>query len=227
MQLASRRDPLAVLLVDDHRVFAEVLAARLRKEPQIASVEVAFSLGAARALVNTVPVDVVLLDYDLGPERGLDLLPDLRARERPPPAVILSGAGDSGAIIGGLEHGVQGWLLKDADVATLLTAVEQVLDGNLYLYPGALRPVVDRLLGNARGTQPVAGFVATLSQRELEVLRCLVAGMTRAEVAQRLFISTNTVRTHVQRLLQRAEVHSTLALVAKARELGVAGTDDE
>jgi DNA-binding NarL/FixJ family response regulator len=68
--------------------------------------------------------------------------------------------------------------------------------------------------------------VDNLTPRELEVLRCLVSGMTRAEVAQHLFVSTNTVRTHVQSLLRRADQHSALALVAFARSLGVKGIDE-
>ena len=69
-------------------------------------------------------------------------------------------------------------------------------------------------------------FVSDLSPREYEVLRCLVAGMTKKEVAQRLFLSVNTVRTHVQHLLRAADVHTTLALVTAARELDVTGIDD-
>ncbi|MGZ4536411.1 MAG: response regulator transcription factor, partial [Nocardioidaceae bacterium] len=70
-------------------------------------------------------------------------------------------------------------------------------------------------------TDAEPSFVDDLSPRELEVLQLLVAGLSRAEVAERLVVSPNTVRTHVQNLLKAADVHSTLALVAVAREAGV------
>jgi two-component system nitrate/nitrite response regulator NarL len=95
----------------------------------------------------------------------------------------------------------------------------------MYLYPPSVEPVIRRLL-DERGANRAPTFVDDLSTRELEVLRCLIAGMTRAEVAQRLFISPNTVRTHVQHLLSRARVHSTVALVAAARSAGVGSVDD-
>jgi DNA-binding NarL/FixJ family response regulator len=96
----------------------------------------------------------------------------------------------------------------------------------MYLPPTMVKPVVRQLLSEARGPQPGPSFVDDLSQRELEVLRCLVSGMTRREIAARLYLSVNTVRTHVQRLLRRADQHSTMALVATARDLGVRGYDD-
>jgi len=76
------------------------------------------------------------------------------------------------------------------------------------------------------GANAQPSLLDDVTSRELEVLRCLVAGMNRAEVASRLFLSTNTVRTHVQSLLRRADVHSTLTLAAVARDLGVTGIDE-
>jgi DNA-binding NarL/FixJ family response regulator len=96
----------------------------------------------------------------------------------------------------------------------------------MYLAPPTLRPVLTHLLAELRGRDEAAGFVADLTPREFEVLRCLVSGMTRAEVAQHLFVSMNTVRTHVQSLLRRSDQHSALALVAFARSHGVKGIDE-
>jgi DNA-binding NarL/FixJ family response regulator len=217
-----------VLLVDDHRVFAEVLAMRLRGERGIAGVEIAFSLASARAVANQLDPDVVLLDYDLAGESGLDLIADLDGRGTRPPIVMVSAGHEPRLIVEALERGAEAWVPKDAGFDVLLSAVAEVLRGHLYLPPDALRAVVDRLVEQSHGpTVPEHSFVDELSTRELEVLRCLVSGMTRVEVAQRLFISTNTVRTHVQNVLKAADLHSTLALVAAARERGVTGIDED
>jgi DNA-binding NarL/FixJ family response regulator len=223
----QRSKGIAILVVDDHRIFAEVVAARLQGEPWVRDVELAFTRGSALALAHRFAPDLALVDYDLSGESGLDVLSDLRAMQRPPRVVMLSGTTDPLVIIAALEAGADGWVVKDEDVDVLLIAAGQVMDRHLFLSPPTLRPVVQRLLAEARGPADTGTFVAQLSGRELEVLRCLVSGMTRAEVAARLYISTNTVRTHVQRVLQRAGVHSTLALVAAARELGVRGIDEE
>jgi DNA-binding NarL/FixJ family response regulator len=223
----SAGDGVRILLVDDHRVFAEALAALLEAEPGIDDVRVASSLDSARAMIVAAHPDLILLDLTLVDESGLDLLRDPTIAGHRPDVVILSGSNDPGRIIDALDAGAQGWLSKDTRVDALLDAVWQVLHGYMYLSPENLRPVLERLLANVHNRRSFGGFVDELTPRELEVLRCLVAGMTRAEVAQHLFVSTNTVRTHVQSLLRQSDQHSTLALVAMARALGVTGIDED
>ena len=213
--------PAKVLLVDDHRVFAEVLAMRLRVESRIASVDVAFSLGGARALINRLEPDLVLLDHDLSGELGLELFEDLGGMPAPPAVLMLAGSEDAATIVQALEAGAQGWVTKASRFETLLFAAGEVLDGHVYLARRVLKPVIRKLLERSHAPMRAPGFVDELSARELEILRYLVAGMSRAEIADALFLSVNTVRTHVQNLLRRADRHSTLALVSLARELGV------
>jgi DNA-binding NarL/FixJ family response regulator len=217
---------LSILLVEDHHVFADVLAERLRAEPSIAGVEVAYSLAEARSAVGRIRPDVVLLDFQLAEECGLDLLQDIDRLPERPDVLVLSGLTDTGRIVEALEAGVQGWISKEASVEILVSATAQVQQGNMYLSPPTIRPVLEQLLSEARGDGPRPSFVDTLTRRELEVLRCLVSGMTRREIAARLYLSVNTVRTHVQRLLHHADQHTTLALVALAREHGVPGIDE-
>jgi DNA-binding NarL/FixJ family response regulator len=125
-----------------------------------------------------------------------------------------------------LEAGASGWLPKTTQLNALVAAVREVLDGHMYLAPTTVRPVLLHLLTEIRRQRATAAFVDDLTPRELDVLRCLVSGMTRSEVAQHLFVSTNTVRTHVQNLLRRSGQHSTLSLVALARSHNVSGIDE-
>ena len=215
-----------VLVVDDHRVFAEVLAEHLHRRAGVERVEVAHSLDQARVVLRRFEPQVVLLDYDMGGSTGTELLPELRTWRPPLAVVMLSAVTDPDAVIAALEAGADGWVGKDGRLDLLLGASTQVLAGDLYLSPPTLRAVLTRLLEDRAGGS-ARTFVDALSARELEVLRCLVAGMSRAEVAKRLFISPNTVRTHVQNLLGRADVHSTVALVAAARAAGVLPLEPE
>jgi DNA-binding NarL/FixJ family response regulator len=216
---------LTLLIVDDHRIFAEVLAARLEREPRIAGVLVAHGLDEASAVARREQPDVVILDYHIDGETGTRLIADLRGLPGPPPVVMLSASEEAGEIIDSLEAGAAGWVLKGTQVEVLLLAIDEVLRGRTYLYPTTVRSVLERLL-HERTSREQPTFVDELSERQLQVLRCLVAGLTRAETAHRLYISPNTVRTHVQNLLQATGEHSTMALVARARAAGVTGIDD-
>ncbi|HEY3509412.1 response regulator transcription factor [Kribbella sp. NPDC051137] len=217
---------VAVLLVDDHRVFAEALANLLAAEPGIGTVGVASDLDSARTLIASDRPDLVLLDLSLAGESGNDLLAELADDPAPPAVVMLSGSTDPRSIVQALEAGAKGWLTKTTRLSALVEALWQVLDGNMYLAPATLQPVLQHLMSDVRRQRAASGFVDQLTHRELDVLRCLVSGMTRAEAAAHLFVSTNTVRTHIQSLLRRSEQHSTLALVAFARSHGVTGIDE-
>ncbi|HZX05002.1 response regulator transcription factor [Kribbella sp.] len=217
---------VSVLLVDDHRVFAEALANLLAAETGISKVAVASNLDTARTQIATGHPDLVLLDLSLAGESGTDLLAELAEAPAPPAVVMLSGSTDPRSIVQALEAGARGWLTKTTRLSTLVEALWQVLDGNLYLSPATLQPVLRHLMDDVRRQRAASGFVDQLTHRELDVLRCLVSGMTRAEAATYLFVSTNTVRTHIQSLLRRSEQHSTLALVAFARSHGVTGIDE-
>jgi two-component system nitrate/nitrite response regulator NarL len=220
------RDDVVVLLVDDHRVFAEALAEVLAAEPGISHVNLASTLDGARGLLRADPPDLVLLDLALSDESGYTLLADLADRPEPPASIVLSGSTEPRLIVQALEAGARGWLTKTTRLNALIAALWQVLDGHMYLAPATLQPVLTHLLADLQRQRAAAGFVDQLTPRELDVLRCLVSGMTRAEVAEHLFVSTNTVRTHIQSLLRRSEQHSALALVAFARSHGVTGIDE-
>jgi two-component system nitrate/nitrite response regulator NarL len=215
-----------VLLVDDHRVFAEALAGLLAAEAGIDQVTVATTLDAARGLLASDRPDVVLLDLSLGEESGSELLAELASTPDAPLVLMLSGSTDPRLIVRALEAGARGWLPKTTRLDALISALWQVLDGHVYLSPATLEPVLGCLMNDVRRQRTASGFVDQLTPRELDVLRCLVSGMTRAEAAEHLYVSTNTVRTHIQSLLRRSRQHSALALVAFARSHGVTGIDE-
>lgn len=219
---------IEILLVDENRIFADVLAIRLREEPEVARVTVAGSLVEAQALLAERMAHLVLVDHRTSAGETFQLTAVHPRTDGGPAVVVLSGTTDARTIVTALESGVRAWLTKESSYGTLWEAIREVLDGNMVLAPSVVEPVVQRLLDPLRpGEAPEQDdFVAGLSPREYEVLRCLVAGMDRQQIAARLFLSINTIRTHVQHLLRHADEHSTLALVAAARRLGVRGIDD-
>jgi DNA-binding NarL/FixJ family response regulator len=227
MSIDKRRvAPIRILVVDDHRVFADVLAMRLRLDDSVEYVEVATSLDQARVLARHVLPHLVVLDNNVAGEPGPKLIPALRSLDPSPGVLMLSGQDSPATIIEALRAGASGWVVKGSHIEDLLTAAREVVNGNLYVPPESVGPVLRSLLKKAPATVEPR-FVHQLSKRQLDVLRCLVSGMTRAETAARLYITPNTVRTHVQHLLRVTDTHSTPQLVARARKAGVTGMDDD
>lgn len=210
-----------VLVVDDHRIFAEVIASHLSAVVPLVTLHLATGLSEARALARAIRPDVVIVDYDLAGECGLDLVPELARLGLDSEVIVVSASRDPDQIMKAFERGAQAWVDKTGRVDELLDAVAAVHGGDMYLSSASVRPLIDRQLDVARTAVSATGFAADLTERELEVLRHLMAGLTRPAVAEALGVSTNTVRTHVQSLLRTVGVHSTLALLATAREAGI------
>ena len=134
---------------------------------------------------------------------------------------MLSGSKRTSDIVAALRAGVEGWITKDGDLEEVLLAATQVLDGHLHLPLDRMKPVVHALLEESETVVRSRGFLDDLTERQVDVLRCLVAGMSRHETATHLFLSANTVRTHVQNMLHQLGLHSTPELVAAARQAGL------
>lgn len=136
-------------------------------------------------------------------------------------AVLVLGPDREVDLIAALEAGATGYLLAGATTTEVAAAAQSVVAGTAVVPPlmlgGLLRHVVER----RRRLDRAAGVLATLTPRELEVLGCAAVGLRRAEIAQQLFIATDTVRTHLQRIMSKLGVHSQPELVALAAQLGL------
>jgi DNA-binding NarL/FixJ family response regulator len=135
--------------------------------------------------------------------------------------IVLATADDAGTAARMLGAGASGWVAKDSSLARLLQVVRGVLRDETHLPPGLLTGVLRELTRDRAGRSEYQQLADALTPRELEVLRCMLAGLGRKAVAERLYLSPHTVRTHMQNVLGKLGVHSTLAAVALARRAGV------
>lgn len=220
-----------VLVADEHRVFAESLATALSAEQDVEAVAVG-SVPAALRLLERIratrepPFDVLLVDADLDgvvtPVNGATPLL-AAAQERCPSTrtVMLAATDDPARAARALTAGACGWVAKDSSLARLLAVVRGVLRDETHVSPTLLTGVLRELSSARRRRDEQERLVESLTPRELEVLRCMLAGLGRKAVAERLYLSPHTVRTHMQNVLNKLNVHSTLAAVALARRAGV------
>ena len=212
---------IRIAVIDDHRVFAEALAGRLSVEPDLAVVGTAGSSVEALDLFSHHEIDVVTLDLDLGGEDGLAVGRRLRDRWPDLGIVVVTAAADDDRVCEAMEMGVRGWAAKQGAIEAVLSAVRGAARGDTCL-PSALLARVQVSRSETGGSfTPEADAIALLTARELDVLRCLMEGLSRNELGALLHVSPNTVRTHVQSILRKLNVHSALTAVALARRAGI------
>ncbi|WP_030169250.1 response regulator transcription factor [Spirillospora albida] len=210
-----------VLIVDDHALFAEALAARLGREPDLVILPVAADARRALALTATERPDVAVLDMALGAESGLDVLDLLRERHPDVRVVMLTASTDLGAMVDAIRRGAVGWLPKTESAEHVARVVRSAAREGGWIPPELLGEVLRRLRADAPEPNGDARLLAALTPREREVLQCMVDGLGRAEIAERLGLSANTVRTHTQNLLAKLETHSALEAITLAMRAGM------
>ncbi|EXU68238.1 transcriptional regulator [Streptomyces sp. PRh5] len=281
---------IRVLVVDDHRIFAESLAAALAAEQDVDVAAAGSGPAALRCLERAAAegrrFDVLLVDADLGtaadgvgpplpvsaelpyggangtahsgiqggrhggthvgahggphggahggPARavngvravdGISLVGAVRSAQPGARTVVLAERDDPRRAAAALQAGASGWVAKDCSLVRLLAVIRGVLREETHLPPALLTGVLRELTAARKHRTESERLVESLTPREREVLRCMVAGLGRKAVAERLFLSPHTVRTHMQNVLGKLGVHSTLAAVALARRAGVGPVD--
>jgi DNA-binding NarL/FixJ family response regulator len=213
--------PIRVVLIDDHQVFVDALAVRLSDDPDFAVVGRATSTEQALAVMASTPCDVVTLDLALAGEDGLALGAEILRRWPDVGVVVVTGLDGGDQVLEAVQLGVRGWVNKVGTIEALTTALRGVARGETHIPAALLTRVLVSLSGQPQATASEAEGIRSLTQRELDVLGCLVEGMSRNEIGELLHVSPNTVRTHVQSILHKLKVHSALAAVAIARRAGV------
>jgi DNA-binding NarL/FixJ family response regulator len=215
------------MVLDRSRIFAEALAVRLEREPDLVVVAVLVGVTDGRRLLTSGACDVAVSDEQLAMTL-LDPAGDGSRRPRPPHVVVLAERDDASVAIRLVRAGASAWVTRNQTSATLLTAIRSVQRGETWIPADLLTDVLDELTARGRRERQSDDRLAVLTGREREILQLYGLGLGRAEVAARLQLSPNTVRTHVQNILGRLEVHSTLAAVAIARSApSFVGTLDE
>jgi DNA-binding NarL/FixJ family response regulator len=205
---APDADVTTILIVDDQKLFGEALQLVLEKDGF--EVAVATSASEAWEMVHQMRPDVLLLDIGLPDRSGLEVGKEILDRLPGTKVVIVTSLEEPRALQEAVRLGFHGFLTKDTKLPQLVRAIRDVADGQLV--------VPHRLAVRRRyeGSQEADLLASQLTPREREVLALLVGGANSGDIARSLSVSPNTVRTHVQSILAKLQVHSRLEAVAFA-----------
>lgn len=205
---------IRLVIADDHPIVRAGLIALFSLEPDLEVVAEAGTPDEAVTCAERENPDVVLMDLQFGfraRSTGVDATRRIRALDAPPYVLVLTNYDSDADILGAVEAGASGYLLKDAPPHELTAAVRAAAAGE-----SALAPVIaSRLLDRMRAPR------ISLSSREIEVLELVAAGRSNSEVADELFVSETTVKSHLAHIFSKLDVSSRTAAVSAARQRGI------
>jgi DNA-binding NarL/FixJ family response regulator len=209
---------IRVLLADDQRVVREGLGTLLGLLDGIELVGTAADGEEAVALAAARDPDVVLMDLRMPRVDGIEAIRRLAERGERPRAIALTTYADDASVLGALRAGARGYLTKDAGAEEIRAAVEAVARGEAALDPAVQHHVVAALAGDSA---PARELPDGLTPREAEVLELIAAGLSNAEIADRLVVSAATVKSHVNHLFAKAGVRDRAQAVTYAYRHGL------
>lgn len=216
---------IAVMLVEDDEALRREFAVVIEAAPDLALVDSAGTLSAARAMLATHGApDVLIVDLGLPDGDGTALIGELAAAAPTSDALVITIFGDEGHVVRALEAGAKGYLLKDATPEEFVRGIRLVYEGGAPLSPMIARYLLKRFAPQrpARGSPPAGAgqIVENLTAREAEILQFIAQGKSVAETATAFNLSSHTVTTHVKRIYGKLAVNNRVQAVNRARQTG-------
>jgi DNA-binding NarL/FixJ family response regulator len=210
--------PLRLVLIEDHQALREGLELLLGREGCVV-VGTAGNAAEGQQLVEELAPDVALVDIRLGDDEpdGIDLTRRLLTTDPDRRIVLYTGSSDEELLFDGLDSGARGYALKDGSPRELVEALALVAEGGSYVDP-RLRPA----LLSRRSTERLP----SLSNREREILDLLAQGLTGEQVAEKLVLSAETVKTHIRNAMSKLEAHTRVHAIAIALREGYISPPD-
>jgi RNA polymerase sigma factor (sigma-70 family) len=206
--------PTRVLIVEDHRVVAEGLAALINDQTDMKVIGNVGTVAECVPAAAELNPDVVLLDFRLPDGTGPDAAAAVRGIRPAAKMIFLTREDTEAARFAAVQAGASAFLHKSRAAAEVVTAIRDVARGKMLITPRTIAT----LLAKRRS---IEAQLDRLTPREREVLRLMAEGLPSREIAARMGISYTTVRTHIRSLGSKLAVHSKLEAIIKARELGL------
>jgi DNA-binding NarL/FixJ family response regulator len=212
---------IRVLLVDDQALVRAGFMMVLSAQPDMEVVGQAGDGAEALALLATTPADVVVMDIRMPVMDGVTATRRICAGSADTRVLVLTTFDTDEDAFAALQAGASGFLLKNAPPEELLTAIRVVAGGESVVAPRVTRKLLDRFAGQLTLAGPADQRLASLTDREREVLELVAAGLSNTEIAARLHVAEATVKTHFGRILTKLDLRDRVQAVVFAYEIGL------
>lgn len=213
---------MKIVIVDDHVLFREGLAAIIRREPDIEIAGMAGTVQEAVETAHSVKPDIVLMDFNLPDGSGVEATRTILEEFPACKVIFLTMSEQDDDLFAAIRSGAKGYLLKNMQPIDLVAAIRSVQDGESALARGMTLRLMDELSRSENNARPSEN---TLTLRELDVLRAIATGMSNQEIGKQLYISENTVKFHVHSLLAKLNLTDRKEAANFAREHGLVKRD--
>lgn len=211
--------PIKILIADDHPVFRFGLKALLATEPDLDVVGEAASGKDAVALALTLTPDVILMDINMPDLNGIEATRQI-VQTRPSTGILILSMLEDDTVFSAMRAGARGYLLKGSEGEATIQAIRVIAEGGTIFSPG----IAERVMAYfSRGSRQPELF-PELTVREREILDLIARGLTNQAIADRLVLSSKTVRNQVSAIYSKLQVASRGDIVARAKEAGLGGS---
>jgi len=213
---------IRIVIADDHRLFREGIRLILRQENGIQIVGEAVNGLQTINIVNDLRPDVVLLDITIAKVDGTQVILPIRQKSPKTKVLVLTSVMDEAVIFKSLKAGAKGYISNDEGSSDLIKAIQTVHQGELWIERKLMSRLFDQqAIADSKGGNPPGRTKEGLTPREQEVLSRLARGYTNKEIAQDLFISEKTVKTHLNNIFRKLKVTRRLQAILYAIREGL------
>ncbi|HPV06393.1 MAG TPA: response regulator transcription factor [Aggregatilineales bacterium] len=219
-------ETLRIMLVDDHALFRQGVKSLLDSRPDLEVVASAANGNEAIALARECKPDVILMDIEMPDCDGIEATRQIKQELPEVKIVALTVVDDDETVFEMIKSGAQGYLLKDLEAQQLFEMLEGLRRGNPPLSGQIAAKIIEELTSPASTAEADTPEVEPLTERELDVLRLLVDGLSNKEIAQALTVTENTVKTHLTNILAKLHVRNRIQAAVYAATHGLVDPPD-
>jgi len=213
---------IRVVIADDHGLFREMLRLAMRREGSVKIVGEAANGRQTIDVISDLKPDIVLLDSIMPEMGGIEVLPAIREKNLKTKALMLTANKNEAVIFKALKGGAKGYLSKDVSISDLVKAIQAVHNGELWVEQKLMARFFDKeAVANPKQESRAGRPKNVLTTREKEILSILTTGCTNKEIAQALFISEKTVKSHLNSIFKKLDVTRRLQAILHAINRGL------
>jgi DNA-binding NarL/FixJ family response regulator len=206
------------MLVDDHQIIRDGIKQLLTNESDVKVVAEASNVKEALKHLESVRPNIVMTDLSMPNGSGFDFIKSVTANYPDIKVVVLSMHVEEAYIRKAIELGVAGYMPKDISKYELVEAIQTVSKGEMYFSSTVSKVMMNNMVKKVRKSEQAAQATAKLTQREKEIVKLILDGMSSPEIAEKLFISHRTVENHRANIMNKLKVRNTIELVKKVLE---------